>query len=189
MASTRNPAEGPEDTMEQRTPPEADARPIGGGGKGGDDPAVVFAGLVENGRFMRDTRLGGMFHRGKVSLREVCRKDSLHVSVGPDNRVSVHVDRYSPLAERLRGNRIRYSPVRVLVHNAGMVADLVLSTLRRRRGLQRCELECGRVWVDDEGVVEVVEEACEGVPGQLGPQGAPREHEAADHDHGRGHRH
>ncbi len=178
MASTsRSTAEGPEETTGEATPAEA-AKPIGGPGQTVDHDAVVFAGLAESGRFMRDTRLGGMFHRGKVSLREVCRKDSLHVSVSADNRVSVHVDRYSPLAERMRGNHLRYSPVRVLVHNAGVVADVVLSALRRRRGLQRCELECGRVWVDDEGVVEVVEEACEGAPGEpvsadgAGPTGA-----------------
>ena len=141
---------------------------------------MVFAGLTEGGRFFRDSRMGRIFHPGKLSLREVCSKDSLHVSVGAGNRVSVHVDRYSPLAARMQGNRIRYSPVRVLVHNAGVVADLVISTLRRRRGLQRCELECGRVWVDDEGVVEIVEEGCDdvvphdhGAPTPEGPREGP----------------
>lgn len=105
--------------------------------------------------------MGRIFHPGTISLREVCSKDSLHVSVGAGNRVSVHVDRYSPLARRMRGNRIRYSPARVLVHNAGVVADLVISALRRSRGLQRCELECGRVWVDDEGTLEIVDEGCD----------------------------
>ena len=140
----------------------------------GPDHHTVFAGLSETGRFFQDSRIGRIFHPGKLSLREVCDKDSLHVSVGAGNRVSVHVDRYSPLAARMQDNRIRYSPVRVVVHNAGVVADLVVSTVRRRRGLQRCELECGRVWVDDDGVVEIVEEGCDDI--------APHDHQAASCD-------
>ncbi len=180
MASTiPNTPEGPGETAEAPMAPGAVVPAAGHDHRDGDDATVVFAGLAESGRFFRDSRMGRIFHPGKVSLREVCSKDSLHVSVGAGNRVSVHVDRYSPLADRMRGNRIRYSPVRVVVHNAGVVADLVLSTLRRRRGLQRCELECGRVWVDDEGVVEIVEEAC-------GDASAPDCHAAADSDGGGG---
>ena len=134
---------------------------------------VVFAGLVETGRFFRDSRLGGMFHPGKVSLREVCRKDSLHVSIGEGNRVSVHVDRYSPLAERMRANRSGYSPVRVVVHNAGVLLDLALGLVRRRRGQQRCELECARVWVDEDGAVEVVAEPCDDEDATTPPSPAP----------------
>jgi hypothetical protein len=160
VASTfPNTPEDPGETAEAPIRPGAAVPAAGHGHHDGEDATVVFAELAENGHFFRDSRMGRIFHPGKISLREVCSKDSLHVSVGAGNRVSVHVD--------------RYSPVRVVIHNAGVVADLVLSTLRRRRGLQRCELECGRVWVDDEGVVEIVEEGCDDDPRPDRPQAAP----------------
>jgi hypothetical protein len=162
-------------SISRRTPEGAQERPGEGAGHAHAHPeaaadtdasGVVFAGLAKGGRFFQDTRLGAMFHPGKVSLREVCKKDSLHVSVGEDNRVSVHVDRYSPLSERMRGNRSRYSVVRVVVHNLGVLADVVVSTVRRSRGQQRCELECVQVWVDEEdGVVAVAEQPADEVAG------------------------
>ena len=101
-----------------------------------------FASLQADGRFLRDSALGGMFHPRKVSLREHARKDGLHLSVGEGNRLSVHVDRYSPLAERRGGSARRYSVIRVLAHNLGIVVDCAVLVVRRRWGQQRCELEC-----------------------------------------------
>lgn len=105
--------------------------------------------LESSGEFHRDSNLGGIFHHGKVSFRERAAKDGLHVSLGEGNRVSVHVDRWSPLATRRSGARSAYSVVRVVGHNVGIVVDAVLLVVRRSWGHQRCELECETVCDDD----------------------------------------
>jgi HAD superfamily hydrolase (TIGR01490 family) len=101
------------------------------------DPAALLRELEESGRFRRDTRLGAIFHRGQVSLREVSPTHSLHITVGKGNRVSAHVDRYSPLATRQPEQVARYAFHRVAAHNvagiAGGLARLVPSRRRRRR--------------------------------------------------------
>jgi hypothetical protein len=112
--------------------------------------AMDFGDLQAIGRFVRDSRLGGMFHAGKVSLREDSDRESLHVSLGKDNRLSIHMDRYSPLAHRKSGERRGYSVRRVIVHNVGIVVDYVTLLIQRRFGEQRCELECERVCMDDD---------------------------------------
>lgn len=90
-----------------------------------DDPAALVRELEESGRFRRDTRLGAIFHRGQVSLREVSPTHSLHIIVGRDNRVSAHVDRYSPLATDQPEDLARYALHRVAAHNvAGLLAGL-----------------------------------------------------------------
>ncbi|HUP68915.1 MAG TPA: hypothetical protein VM142_03765 [Acidimicrobiales bacterium] len=116
----------------------------------------LFHALEKSGRFRRDTALGGILHRGKVSLREVSRSDSVHVIID-GNRVSAHVDRVCPL-DGGDHERTRYSLVRVVAHN---LSDVVSSGLRRLRGLNgsdHCQLECEMVWVDDEDepVIECV---------------------------------
>ena len=111
--------------------------------------AMDFADLQAAGRFVRDSRLGGMFHAGKISLREDAPKGSLHVSLSEDNRVSVHLDRFSPLGDPRPGGRRGYSVRRVIVHNVGIVVDYVILFFQRRFGQQRCELECERVCADE----------------------------------------
>ncbi len=84
---------------------------------------LTFEELVASGRFVRDSHLGGVLHRGHISLREDSPRGSLHVSVKEGNRISVHLDRYSPLGERRArrwGSRSRYSVVRVILHNVGI---------------------------------------------------------------------
>ena len=100
-----------------------------------DDPVALLRELEESGRFRRDSRLGAMFHRGQVSLREVSPTHSLHITVGKGNRVTAHVDRYSPLATRQPEQIARYAAHRVAAHNvAGVAGSLVrLLPARRRR--------------------------------------------------------
>ena len=99
-----------------------------------EDPAALLRELEASGRFRRDTRLGAIFHRGKVSLREVSPTHSLHITVGEGNRVSAHVDRYSPLAAHQPEHRARYALHRIAAHNlAGMVADVARLIPGRRR--------------------------------------------------------
>jgi len=107
----------------------------------------LFHALEASGRFRRDTRLGGILHRGKVSLREVSANDSLHVIVD-GNRISAHIDQVCPLDCNAE-DRTRYSVARVVAHN---VSDVATGIVRRLRGLHRhhhCHLECEVVWVDD----------------------------------------
>jgi hypothetical protein len=112
------------------------------------DPLGLMRALDASGRFQRDTRLGGVFHPGKISYRETSRTNSLHILID-GNRVSAHVDEVSPLKCRPDGSA-RYAWGPVLVHNlAGLMADLG-RRVRGRDGEQRCGLECELVWVDDE---------------------------------------
>jgi hypothetical protein len=101
------------------------------------DPAAFLRELEESGRFRRDTRLGAIFHRGQVSLREVSPTHSLHITVGKGNKVTAHVDRYSPLASRQPEQVARYAFHRVAAHNAagiaGGLARLVPGRRRRSR--------------------------------------------------------
>lgn len=109
----------------------------------------MFGGLETTGHFHRDSRLGRVFHPGTVSYREKSPNDSLHIAVTPDNRVSVHVDRVSPLSTR-SGERSRYSLLRVLRHNVAHGIDSSVRLWRRQPGDHRCELDCEIVTVADD---------------------------------------
>jgi hypothetical protein len=112
-------------------------------------PESLFSRLDESGRFHRDTPLGRIFHPRSMSFREISEGDSLHVSVLPGNRVSVHVDRISPLVLD-PGGKCRYSLVRVLAHNLAALGDVLRARIGRRHGDARCHLDCELVWVPDE---------------------------------------
>jgi hypothetical protein len=112
------------------------------------DPLGLIRTLDASDRFRRDTRLGGIFHPGKVSYRETSRSNSLHILID-GNHVSAHIDEVSPLRASSDGiTHYAWGPV--LLHNvAGLLAD-VGRRIRGRHGDQRCGLECELVWVDDE---------------------------------------
>ena len=120
------------------SPVEADGEPARRGATHRfttEDPAGLLRELEESGRFRRDTRLGAVFHRGKVSLREVSPSHSLHITVGKGNEVTAHVDRYSPLASSQPEQLARYALHRVAAHNvAGLAAELVRLIPGRRKG-------------------------------------------------------
>lgn len=107
--------------------------------------------LEQSERFHRDGRLGGIFHPGRLSYRERCPRDSLHIIIDGE-KVSVHVDEVCPLRcgpDAPAG----YSWARVLTHNlAGLRGD-VSRRLRGMHGLQRCNLGCEMVWVDDDDAI------------------------------------
>jgi NRPS condensation-like uncharacterized protein len=133
-------------TGDVRPVPDADGPPGDQpAGSPGDQPALF--GGIDEGRFRRDTRLGGMLHRGSVSLREARATDALHVAVKGE-RVTVHVDRFSPLALKPGDRRRRYAPLRVAVHMVSLVGDGL--HLLRGRHAERCELACEVVEIDDD---------------------------------------
>ncbi len=113
-----------------------------------EDLRVLLLALEDSDEFRRDTGLGGIFHPGKISFREVRATDSLHIIID-GNRISAHVDKISPLACD-PSRESHYSMAAVLAHNvAGFAADVV-RRIRGRHGEQRCDLECDVVWVDEE---------------------------------------
>lgn len=114
----------------------------------------VFGQLDATGSFHRDSFLGRIFHPGTASYRELSPTDSLHIAVTPENRVSVHVDRVSPLSHRADG-RSRYSLLRVLHHNLAHGVDCTVRIWRRHGSNHRCELDCEIVAVTDDAAAEL----------------------------------
>lgn len=114
--------------------------------------AGLISALEATGRYRRDTRLGGILHWGKVSLREVASEESVHL-VMEGNRLHAHIDRYSPLNCEERRKR-QYSLPAVIVHN---VADVVAAGFRALAGRRRdrCEFTCEKVWVEDTDEPEI----------------------------------
>lgn len=117
-----------------------------------DRDGTVTQGLIRaleaNDRFRRDGRLGGIFHPGRISFRELTPRDSLHIIIDGES-VSAHVDDVCPVRCGT-GGVPGYSWVLVLAHNlSGFAADLG-RRLRGRHGEQRCNLGCEMVWVDEQ---------------------------------------
>lgn len=114
----------------------------------------LIEALEASDRFRRDGPLGRIFHLRQTSYREIAPTNSLHVLVGA-GRVSAHVDDVSPLRCGPDGSA-HYSWLPVIRHKAaGMVADLG-RRLRGIRGQERCNLVCETVWIDDEGISDLV---------------------------------
>lgn len=116
------------------------------------DPAVARCDLLKaleaNRRFRRDSVLGGIFHPGKISYRELSPTDSLHILIDGEG-VSAHVDDVSPLRLRPDGSS-RYAWGRVVAHNLLVVMGDAARRLRGVHGAQRCDLRCEVEWIDDD---------------------------------------
>ncbi len=83
--------------------------------------APLIQVLDAGGRFHRDSRLGRIYHRGTLSYRQLCPTDSLHVVIVGE-RISMHIDRISPLKSRPDGS-VRYPLTRVVAHNLAGIGD------------------------------------------------------------------
>ena len=108
----------------------------------------LLKALEANPRFRRDSLLGGIFHLGRISYREVSTTDSLHIVIAGE-QVSAHVDEISPLRVQPDGSS-RYAWGRVLAHNLLVVIGDAARRLRGQHGEQRCNLHCNVEWVDDD---------------------------------------
>ena len=108
----------------------------------------LLKALEANPRFRRDSLLGGIFHLGGISYREVSPTDSLHIVIAGE-RISAHVDEISPLRLRSDGSS-RYAWGRVLAHNLFVVIGDTARRVRGQHGLQRCDLHCQVEWFDDD---------------------------------------
>ena len=113
------------------------------------DLTPLVTHLDGNRRFFRDRAIGRLFHPNTRSYREVSSTDSVHLVVEADHRVSVHVDRVSPLLVR-RGRECRYSLVRAVAHNVCVGGEAIARLVRRQHGHQTCHLDCEIVWVPDD---------------------------------------
>jgi len=115
-------------------------------------PGGLFQNLATDGRFRRDSWWGRVLHPRTVSYREARATDSVHLVVN-DDKVSVHIDRFSPLAVQGGTSWRRYAPLRMLVHAVVDVAGEA-SNLVRGRHEHLHDLTCERVWVDDDAVFD-----------------------------------
>lgn len=120
------------------------------------DPEGLVAALESNGRFRRDTNLGAIFHRRKVSFREVCRKRSLHIVVD-GHEVSAHVDEVSPLNCN-PDSPAHYSLAHVVAHNLSGIGAELARRARRRKGHHRYSLERLAAHLDDDAITELLAE-------------------------------
>lgn len=114
---------------------------------------------MASGRFCRDTPIGGILHRKSVSLREISDGDSLHVCIDGEDRVSVHVDRFSPVAGGCPDGRCRYSVGAVIAHMAAHVSAQFRRMVRGAHGQHRCRLECELVDVPEAEAAGAVDAA------------------------------
>ncbi|HEV2759863.1 MAG TPA: hypothetical protein VGV86_09885 [Acidimicrobiales bacterium] len=110
-------------------------------------PCDLLKALEANSRFRRDSLLGGIFHPGKLSYREISPTDSLHILID-GAEVSAHVDEISPLRVRPDGST-RYAWGRVVAHNLLVVIGDAARRVRGLHGAQRCNLHCDVEWFDD----------------------------------------
>src|ERR1051326_565222 len=83
-----------------------------------DDPEAFINALKSSGRCCTHTPLGRILHRGKISIREDRFSQSLHIAIDARGHVLAHLDRLSPVRAGRRGETCRYSPWRVVLHNA-----------------------------------------------------------------------
>jgi len=113
------------------------------------DLTPLVTHLDGNGRFFRDRAIGRLFHPNTRSYREVSATDSVHLVLDAEHRMSVHVDRVSPLRVR-RGRACRYSVMRAVAHNVCVAVEAVARLVHRQPGHQTCHLDCEIVWVPDE---------------------------------------
>jgi hypothetical protein len=107
----------------------------------------LITSLDINPRFHRDSRLGGIFHPGKVSYRELSALNSVHILIDGDH-VSAHVDDVSPLVIRPDGS-CTYAWGRVVAHNILVMLGDLGRRVRGLNGRQRCNLECHTEWVEE----------------------------------------
>ena len=119
-------------------------------------PCDLLKALEASSRFRRDSVLGGIFHPGKLSYREISPTDSLHILID-GAQVSAHVDEISPLRVRPAGST-RYAWGRVLAHNLLVVIGDAARRLRGLDGPQRCNLRCEAEWFEDDSDDGVCEE-------------------------------
>jgi predicted negative regulator of RcsB-dependent stress response len=90
------------------------------------DNRAFLQDLLATGCFCRDTLGGGIMHRGQISVREVANGPGLHLALGDNNRIYVHIDKVSPVAGTTADGACRYDRARSLSHMRREVFPFVM---------------------------------------------------------------
>jgi hypothetical protein len=89
-----------------------------------------FEDALDNVKLCVDEPEGALLHPGTTSMREISTVDSLHITVGPGNHVSLHIDSVSPTSGRKPGGRCEYDPTRSAAHIGREVIPLGIPGLQ-----------------------------------------------------------
>jgi tetratricopeptide (TPR) repeat protein len=90
------------------------------------DNRAFLHDLLATGCFCRDTPGGAIMHRGQISVREVTNGPGLHLALGDNNRIYVHIDKVSPVAATTADGACRYDRARSLSHMRREVFPFVM---------------------------------------------------------------
>lgn len=89
----------------------------------GRDVRRLLSSLLATGRFCEDTFGGSILHPQKLSIREISDDHPVHLAGDDRGRLTLHVDRISPVVKSAPGTTCRYTLRRTLAHVAVAVWD------------------------------------------------------------------
>ena len=72
------------------------------------DNQAFFEDLIRSGSFCKDSAAGSILHKRVISLREVAAQPGLHLELGADDRIYVHLDEHSPVGGVKADGTCRY---------------------------------------------------------------------------------
>ena len=79
------------------------------------DSTAFYNAIINSFTICQDSRIGGLFHSGQSSTRQISISDSMHISVGPGDSFDVHLDRFSS-PSGLKGSHCIYDPQGTAAH-------------------------------------------------------------------------
>ena len=80
------------------------------------DNRAFFEDLIRSRSFCKDSAAGSILHKGVVSLREVAAQPGLHLELGADDRIYVHLDAHSPVGGIKADGTCRYERAKATEH-------------------------------------------------------------------------
>src|SRR5437879_12353762 len=80
------------------------------------DNQAFFDDLIRSGSFCKDSAAGSILHKKVISLREVAAQPGLHLELGADDRIYVHLDGHSPVCGVKADGTCRYGRAKTAVH-------------------------------------------------------------------------
>src|SRR3981081_58730 len=80
------------------------------------DNEAFFDDLIRGRSFCKDSAAGSILHKRVISLREVAAQPGLHLELGADDRIYVHLDEHSPVGGVKADGTCRYEGAKAAVH-------------------------------------------------------------------------
>src|SRR5260370_1271872 len=80
------------------------------------DNRGFFEDWLGSGWFCKDSAGGSILDKGGVSLREVAAQPGLHLELGADDRIYVHLDAHSPVGGIKADGTCRYERAKATEH-------------------------------------------------------------------------